>query len=443
MPAGRQGEVELLDQQVVAVALAQPLGLDHQVAEAGAGGDVDLVRIAPLVVLAVLGEQLLVGGQAGLALGLAGARAHPHPLELALQGALARRLGLLLEGQPLLLLLQPGGVVPLPGDALAAVELEDPAGHVVEEVAVVGDGDDGAGIVGEEVLQPGDGLGVEVVGGLVEQQQVGALEEQAAEGHPAALAARELVDVGVRRRQPQGVHGDLQRAVELPGVGGLDGVLHAPLLGHQLVHLVVGHRVAELGVDLVEPGEQGAGLRHPLLDVAEHVLGGVEPRLLGEVADLGPLGGPGLADELLDLAGHDLQQRALAGAVEAQDADLGAGKERQPDILQHLAVGRIDLPQVLHHVDVLLSHGDSLKLRILDWGIKRQTADGGIVTQRSARQREAGARSPFFTRVRRLRPRVGAERPRLGRSAPGEGRLALRDGRFALRLGRSRPREFS
>ena len=223
----------------------------------------------------------------------------------------------------------------------------------------MGDGDHRARVVGQEVLQPGDRLGVEMVGGLVEQQQVRPLEEQPAEGHPAALAARELVDVGVRRRQPQGVHGDLQRAVELPGVGGLDGVLDAPLLGHQLVHRVVGHLLAELGVDLVELVEQGAGLGHPLLDVAEDVLGRVEPRLLRQVADPGPLGRPGLADELLDLAGHDLQQRALAGAVQPQHADLGAGKEGEPDILQDLAVGRIDLPQVFHHVDVLLGHVDS------------------------------------------------------------------------------------
>jgi hypothetical protein len=41
--------------------------------------------------------------------------------------------------QPLGLLLQPRGIVALVGDAAAAVELEDPAGDVVEEIAVVGD----------------------------------------------------------------------------------------------------------------------------------------------------------------------------------------------------------------------------------------------------------------------------------------------------------------
>ena len=65
------------------------------------------------------------------------------------------------------------GVVALVGDAAAAVELQDPAGDVVEEVAVMGDDQDRARIAAQVAFQPGDGLGVEMVGGLVEQQQLG------------------------------------------------------------------------------------------------------------------------------------------------------------------------------------------------------------------------------------------------------------------------------
>ena len=271
--------------------------------------------------------------------------------------ALARRLGLLLQGQALLLLLQPGGVVALPGDPLAAVELQDPAGDVVEEVAVVGDGDHGAGVVGEEVLQPGDRLGVEVVGGLVEQQQVRALEEQPAERHPAALAARERGHLGVRRRQAQGVHGDLQRAVELPGVGASMASCTRPCSAISLS--ISSSDIGSPNFALISSNlwSRARVSATPSSTLPRTFLSGSSRGSCGEIADLGPLGGPGLADELLDLAGHDLQQRALAGAVEAQHADLGAREERQPDILQDLAVGRIDLPQILHYVDVLLSHG--------------------------------------------------------------------------------------
>ncbi len=86
--------------------------------------------------------------------------------------ALGRAL-LLFGGDAGFLLFQPGAVVPLPGDAVAPVELENPSGHVVEEVAVMGDGYDRAGVLGQEALQPSHRLGIEVVGGLVEQEQVG------------------------------------------------------------------------------------------------------------------------------------------------------------------------------------------------------------------------------------------------------------------------------
>ena len=53
------------------------------------------------------------------------------------------------------------------------------------------------------------------------------------------------------------------------------------------------------------------------------------------------------------LAGHDAQQRAFSGAIEAEDADLGAEVERQPDVFEDFGVGRMHLPETLHRVDKL------------------------------------------------------------------------------------------
>ena len=96
-----------------------------------------------------------------------------------------------LDLEALLLLLEPRAVVALPRNAVAAVELEDPLGGVVEEVAVVGHGDHGAGKPLQELLEPLDALGVEVVGRLVEQQHVGLGEQQPAQRDAALLAAGE------------------------------------------------------------------------------------------------------------------------------------------------------------------------------------------------------------------------------------------------------------
>ena len=214
----------------------------------------------------------------------------------------------------------------------AAVELEDPAGDVVEEVAVVGDRDDRARVLREVALEPRDRLGVEVVGRLVEQQQVGRAQQQPAQRDAAALAAGERRDVGVRRRQPQRVHRDVELRVEVPGVGGVDLRLQPREL--------VGGLVGVVRRQLVEAVEQRRGLGDAVLDVAAHVLGRVEVGLLLEQAD-------GAAGRQLRLAavvvvapGHDLQQGRLAGAVVAEDADLRAREERQRDVVEDRLVGR-------------------------------------------------------------------------------------------------------
>ena len=55
------------------------------------------------------------------------------------------------------------------------------------------------------------------------------------------------------------VHGDLERAVELPGVRGVDRILHAGLLGEELLHLRGRHVLAEPHGQLFEARQQLAG----------------------------------------------------------------------------------------------------------------------------------------------------------------------------------------
>ena len=184
--AARQREVHILHQQRVAVSLPHAPRLDHDVAEARAGRNVDLDLIDLLRRLFL--QQIFVRVQARLALGLPRARRHADPVQLTRERPLPLRFGLLFDLQPLLLLLEPRRVVAFPRNPVPAIELENPAGDVVEKVTIVGDGDDGARVVLEEALEPGDRLGVEVVRRLVEQQQVRRLA--AAAGRARRGAAR-------------------------------------------------------------------------------------------------------------------------------------------------------------------------------------------------------------------------------------------------------------
>ena len=219
--------------------------------------------------------------------------------------------------EPLLLLLEPAGVVALVRDPAAAVELEDPAGDVVEEVPVVRDGDDGALVVGEEPLEPEHRLGVEVVRRLVEQQQVGRRQQQPAERDAPALAARERRHVAVAFGQPQRVHRVVELRLELPGVAAVDLILHRRLLGEQRV---------EVGVGLGEAAPRSAlnrssrsrSSRTPSSTFSRTVLAGVELGLLLEQPDGRARRELGDARRGLLLAGHDPQQRRLAGRRSAR-----------------------------------------------------------------------------------------------------------------------------
>ena len=206
---------------------------------------------------------------------------------------------------------------------LAAIELEDPLGDVVEEVAVVGDRDDGAGVVLQEPLEPLDALGIEVVGRLVEQQQVGPRQQQAAQRDAAALAARERGDVGVVGRAAQRVHRDLDVALEAPRVGRRDLVLELGLQRADLVVVGVGlgpHR-HDLVVAVDDRLHRGDAVHHVALDV----LGRVELRLLGEVADGEAGRQAGLAAVAVVEAGHDRSRLDLPAPLAPSTPILAPG----------------------------------------------------------------------------------------------------------------------
>lgn len=323
------------------------------------GRDVDLVGLAAL--LEFLRLQFLEALQARLGLGLAALGALAYPLQLGLHGLGVGGFLLGFLGQAGGLGFQPAGVVAFERDAMATVEFEDPAGDVVEEVAVVGDRHHGAGEVVQEMLQPGHRVGVQVVGRFVQQQHVGSRQQQAAQRYAALFAAGQVLDLGIPRRQAQGVGGDFQLAFQVVSVGCLQDRLQLGLLGGQGVE--VGIRLGIGGIDLVQPRLGLLDLADGLFDDVAHGGLRVQLGLLRQVADVDPRHRPGLAFDLGVDAGHDPQQGGLARAVQAEHADLGAGEERQGDVLEDFTLGRNDLADPMHGVDVLSQNEHLMKKR--------------------------------------------------------------------------------
>src|SRR5204862_5115050 len=98
--------------------------------------------------------------------------------------------------EPAQLVLLIGLEIPLePFDVAVALEGEDVGRQPVEEEAVVADDHRAAGEILESFLERAQSLHVEIVGGLVEQEDVTALLEHLGEVDPVALAAGELADL--------------------------------------------------------------------------------------------------------------------------------------------------------------------------------------------------------------------------------------------------------
>jgi len=113
----------------------------------------------------------------------------PDPFQLPFQGLLPFGSLLAFLGKPFGFLIEPATVVTLPGDTLPPVELQDPAGYIVEEIPVVGHGYYGSLVLGQVVFEPMHRFGIEVVGGFIQQEDIRFLQQQAAKGNPAPFPA--------------------------------------------------------------------------------------------------------------------------------------------------------------------------------------------------------------------------------------------------------------
>ncbi len=132
---------------------------------------------------------------------------------------------------------------------MLVLEREHAPADAFEQAAVVGDEDEGALVVEQELLEPLDGVDVKVVGRLVEQQQVGVGEQRAGQRHARELAARERVQPALEHLVGQPEAFDDAREAAAVRVA-------AEVLEAALELLVGAHGVAQLGAVLVEAGEQ-------------------------------------------------------------------------------------------------------------------------------------------------------------------------------------------
>ena len=221
------------------------------------------------------------------------------------------------------------------------------------------DGNHRALILLQMGFQPLDTLGVQVVGGLVQQEHVRLLKEQAAQGHAAALTAGKFLDLLVRRRALQGIHGALQLGIYLPSVYMLDLLGEFSLALDETVHFIVIHGLHELEGNVVVFLQDIHHLLNTLLDHFQHGFFRVHLRFLLQVAHAVA----GCPDHLsfvgLLYAGNDFEESGFTGAVEADNANFGPVKEAQVNVFEDdsVVVGENLAHPVHGKDDFFVGHG--------------------------------------------------------------------------------------
>ena len=202
----------------------------------------------------------------------------------------------------------------------SAVQFYDLRGDPVQEIPVVGDDEHRALVVRKPGFQPGDGVHVQMVGGLVQNDQVRTRQEKTAQGDAGLLAAGEggnLFGKFFLRKAESFQHAGhfaaaavavhLLKAVGEPGVFFHQGI---QVCAGDLLHLKLA------GADFLFQKEHLLfRLKHLVVDglIAFHL------RVLRQIAEAYVLSPDNDPFVRLQLPGEDAKQRGLSRSVDADD----------------------------------------------------------------------------------------------------------------------------
>ncbi len=308
-----QDHGEVLDQQrAIGVMEADVFQHHHLLAGFVRRFDLDVRLALAFAALAALDAQGLECTHTAFVAGTPGLDALANPHFFLGQALVEQRIGGFFGGQRGFLVHQEAGVVAVPVDQAAAVQFEDARGEVLQEGTVVGDEQHGTVETAQGFFEPGDGPDVQVVGRLVEQQQIRLGHQRLGQQHAAAPATGELGQ-GLVGGQLQAAQGAFHHLLQAPAVAGFELVLNV----HELFQICI---AVDVLAQVMKLGEQLADAIQACRDHIEHRTLVGNRQLLWQLADLQARGAPDLAIVALLLALDQAQHARFAGAVTADDA---------------------------------------------------------------------------------------------------------------------------
>jgi hypothetical protein len=214
-----------------------------------------------------------------------------------------------------------GGVVARIQLGPLLVQVQGVGADAVEELAIVRDHQQRAGILEQPLLQPQHRIQVQVVGGLVEQQQIGRRHQRPRHVQPHPPAAGELGNrLHVRGR------GEAQAMQQSPGTccGVVAVHFFQPLMGQRHRFIILGRHRCGFGAD---------GRPHFRIAGDDEIDGRIRQRggFLRHAGDADPAGNIDVALVRLELTLDRGKQAALAAAIAADHADAATRVQGQID----------------------------------------------------------------------------------------------------------------
>ena len=260
-----------------------------------------------------------------LGLGCARLWAAANPVQLAAQETLSLQLNCLLVFHPGEVRLEVVGVVALVSVKTAGLQLDDVVAGFIEEIPVVRCDEKRASKLFQVLRHPLDRVGVEMVGRLVENQEIRVGDDRATEGNPPLFAAGQGAHQSVCGGSIQVHHRRLDSSLDVPRIGG----------GDLLLQLGLPVRVGGQRLVLVEQIER---VRRTVANRIEHgdVVGSIET--LRQITDPQAGARSDFAVISLRYAGENFQECRLAAAVAPDHPQVIAIADRQRRRLEHFIV---------------------------------------------------------------------------------------------------------
>ena len=280
-----------------------------------------------------LRKQLVVARNVFFVFRLPALRTHVDPLEFALHRFAPFAFTLFFQRKTRFFLLKPARIIAFKRITFAAVEFQNPTGHVVEKITVVRDRDDRTLVIVQMLFKPRDRFRVQVVRRFVEQKDIGLLQKQPAQRNAPALTAGKHVDDLISRRTTQRFHSEFQIRIEIPRIERVEFFLQLRLPCAEFVEIRVG--ISERFVYCIEFRKEVGNLFDALADDFPDRFAFFELRLLFEIADRIARREMRFARKLRIASRKYFKQTRFTRSVRPDDADLCTVIIRNADIFQN------------------------------------------------------------------------------------------------------------